>query len=88
MTPLQNIVDTLEAELGAERLPDGMLIINKRFVEEEFLYLARAVLAAIREPSEAMLKAHWIGKSVSDGQASLAAGDAWRAMIDAALEEV
>lgn len=52
--------------------------------------IARAVLTAMREPTEAMIQAGAEKlPSVVDtmGEADEAASDAWRAMIDAALEE-
>lgn len=58
---------------------------------QRFIPHARAVITAIREPSEAMLGSTWVKPGshhvASEDQAALAAGDAWQAMIDAALEE-
>ena len=75
MDMLARIAEALEAELGANRLQDGMVEIENKFTDEDMLGIARAVLTTIREPNEAMLAAAPSGHN----------SDVWKAMIDAAL---
>jgi hypothetical protein len=49
-------------------------------------YIARAAIEAMREPTEAMVEAHY--KAHADTETVFAdAEDVWRAMIDAAIME-
>lgn len=80
-SPLERAANAIEHEFVELADPDGPISscgIAKR--------VARAVLEAIREPSEAMLDA-----GEENGQVPYEPGifvrEAWQAMIDAALEE-
>lgn len=60
------------------------------FTESDVITLARAVLQAIREPSEGMVEAYADGiakDAVLDPDAYCLRDDGWAAAIDAALEE-
>lgn len=88
MSLFEYIVDTLEAELGANRLPDGMLVIESKFEEQDFRNVARAVLQSIREPTAEMMEAaarNW--PVAGSGVTPSGIREAYIAMIDAALED-
>ncbi len=85
MNLLGRIVETLEAELGANRLPDGMLLVENRYEEQDFRNIAHAILQSIREPTPAMIEAATSNWPVADSGIDIR--DAYIAMIDAALEE-
>lgn len=79
MTPLERAARALYQRLGTEIADPENLGEDERW--PEFVDDARAVLQAIREPSDAMLDA--AGKA---DPLECRSGE-WRAMIDAAMEE-
>lgn len=88
MNLVDQIVETLEAELGANRLPDGILLIENRFEEQDFRNIARAILQSIREPTPEMMEAatrNW--PVVESGVIPSDIRDSYIAMIETALEE-
>jgi len=88
MNLLEHIVDTLEAELGASRLPDGMFVIEGKFEEQDFRNVARSILQSLREPTSEMMKAATKNWPVAEsGIIPSDIRESYIAMIDAALEE-
>lgn len=91
MTPLERAAMALYARSYRAKLPGppppAWSALSRRD-RDGFAEAARAVLQAIREPSEAMTKA---GSAVLPGiprpQTEMDSELAWQAMIDAALEE-
>ena len=82
------MVDTLKAELGASRFPDGTFLIETKFNEQDFRNIARAILQSIREPTLGMTEAATKNWPVADsGIIPSDVRDTYVAMIDAALEE-
>lgn len=80
MTPIERACRAL-AELHG-RDPDEPVLLTDRRLWQEFEPQVRAVIAAIREPSDAMAGA-WLGS----GRESVTAERDWQVMIDALLEE-
>lgn len=76
--------------LGMGENPDenvGSLLDENKVIWQDYEKAARSAIEALRVPTEAMLKE---GAGVGDGNddyaiGERAAGDAWQAMIDAAL---
>jgi len=100
MTPLERAARAVRDEIAIPH-GDGTFVVEGGFREDRFfLEVARAVIAAIREPSEAVRKAmrqtipvdgyewEYNDPIISDGVViDDEPGDCWRAMIDALLEE-
>ena len=79
MTPLERAAAALLSLIQGHTIEWGLWDTE---VQKEHLKAARAVLRAIREPSDAMIDA--ASDSISD---NYECGLAWREMIDAALNE-
>lgn len=90
MTPLERAARALWAENGKPYHMDdaspSMTIPDARPDWQRFLPQARAVLQAIREPSEAMV-VKGTDAYVTMGHYRVDSKDCWQLMIDAALEE-
>lgn len=67
-------------------LPYANPVANGEWSKRDFYDMARAVLTAIREPSEAMVEAGFRGREfgMTMGEGATAT---WQAMVDAALQE-
>lgn len=70
-------------ERGRGLAPDWSALT--RHEQEMWMFSARAALAAMREPTEGMVAAGWPHTADPCWRDHVA--DAWRAMIDKALEE-
>jgi hypothetical protein len=80
MTPIERATAAAEAEIGKREMVDTAPSVIRRLTAER---VARAVLSAIREPSEGMVAAaEW---DVRNGSAAYRV--MFRSMIDAALDE-
>jgi hypothetical protein len=92
MTPLERAARAVREEAGAYAHPSGGFMTEGGIVDEQhFRDIVRAVLQAIREPSEGMERAGY-GNSKGDPDNAGVIDNpapimAWQAMIDAALEE-
>lgn len=90
MTPLERAARALWAENGKPYHIDdatpSKAIPDARPDWQRFLPQARAVLQAIREPSDAMVNVG-MERSGHKGYAEVFARDVWGSMIDAAVEE-
>ena len=81
-SPLERAAQAVRAEMAVQQ-PDGSYVIETPPYDEAFFQdIARAVLQAIREPSDAMCEA---AEYPNDYQGFERV--TWRAMIDSALEE-
>ena len=84
MTMLEKIVWALRAELRSDRAifqpEEGGATVSESAI-------ARAVLQAVREPTEAMRNAYNAVAIENEGPAAQFMSHAWEAAIDTALEE-
>lgn len=95
MTDLEGLARTFIAPLGHDPQKDwARVYVGNGFESDGSLKglcyeLARAVLTALREPSEAMLAAgdDVIVELIGEVSTVYAIGETWRAMIDAVLSE-
>lgn len=86
MTPLERAARAVRDEI-AHPHGNGEWILDEGFRDDSyFADVARAVLTAIREPSEGMNVAGFMTMAPGDPEREDAA-DCWRVMIDAALAE-
>lgn len=88
MTPIERAKAAIANELGVSSAPiESFALSDGRLIATETII--RAVLTAIREPSEAMLcagkESAWVGADLNDGHPCIV--QVWPAMIDAMLEE-
>lgn len=73
--------ECLEAEPFADNQTPG------RTESDQYVLMARAAIAAMREPTEAMTKAYYCNSDPATGQRRWAGTKVYRAMIHAALNE-
>jgi len=89
MTPLERAATAVREADGTYPNGDGKWMAEGGIVgDDHWLSIARAVLEAIREPSEVMAKAGTDTLPAFEAPLQADASDCWQAMIDAALGEV
>lgn len=90
-TPIERAAQAIRDETGAYGHPAGGFMTEGGLVDEQYFRgIARAVLTAIREPSDRPEGWGWEdipGIAVEYGTCQDGPGKVWRAMIDAALAE-
>jgi hypothetical protein len=71
-----------------ERVARAIYVVDAQDTDGAGVYqrMARAAIAAMREPTEAMINGLRIAQECGDSTAALWAPLVWRAMIDAALK--
>ena len=89
MTPIEGAARAVREELNPAVLSSGRDLVEQTMDGEDYAAIARAVIAAIREPSDhILLEMREPLGTHSDGFAvSHTNRDSWRAGIDAALAE-
>ena len=98
---MNEMIERVAREIAKARNPDDLTLIDEfgsfdvtvayddgwQSVDIDYLALARAAIAAMREPTEAMGKAYWDAVESHCMGVAIGAGHAWGAMINAALKE-
>lgn len=89
MTPLERATRALHDQLCTKCLDDGSILIEGPVSGLQLQMAVRAVFAANREPSEAMIDRgqEAINQCVEQGEPTILADAGWQAMINAMLEE-
>lgn len=88
-TPLERAAQAIRDETGAYGHPAGGFMTEGGLVDEQYFRdIVRAVLTAIREPSEDMLDAYFNLTNLGGDLISATPAEAFTAMIDAALADM
>lgn len=84
---LARVIHKASFEAGRQIAPPWP---EDRFEQTRYLFVARAAIKAMREPSDAMFAAaekHSSFRGIDAGAARMELGAIWREMIDAALSQ-
>ncbi|WP_443970846.1 hypothetical protein [Sphingobium sp. CR28] len=92
MSPIERAALAFRKQLSPSLLSDGSLPVEEKFTEADFAEIARAAIAAIRDPDEKMQEAgaevvKYVGSSESREAHRSDAANTFRFMIDALLSD-